>query len=194
VRECRRPGVSDVCSGSIMSEFLLAGYSQEDTAAHVLGILRAHSDDLAFDLDSTAIVRVGADGLHTVSTMAGSGVRRTYSGVLWGALFELIFVVPLPGAAYGPSLGGIFGALDRAGLDADFRDRARRMLGRETSCLAFLAVNGDPELALNRLSARPSSVLRVSMSRTQETALVCELGGVLPDDTYIADLHNESAP
>ena len=174
-----------------MSQFLLAGYRQEDAAAHVFGILRAHSDDLAFDLDSTAIVRVVADGLHTISAMASSDGRQTQSGVLWGALFELIFVVPLAGTAYGPSLGGVFGALDRAGLDADFRDKARHMLGRQTSCLAFLAVNGDPELALNRLSARPSSVLRVSMSRAQEAELVRELGGVLPDDAYITDVDND---
>ena len=169
-------------SRSIMSEFLLAGYNREDAAAHVLGVLRAHSDDLPFDLDSTAIVRVGDDGLHAITTMVGPGVRRTSSGVLWGALFELIFAVPLPGTAYGPNLGGVFGALDRAGLDADFRDKARHMLGRKTSCLAFFVVNGDPELALNRLSARPNSVLRVSMSRAQEAELVRELGGSLPDE------------
>ena len=40
-----------MCSGSIMSEFLLAGYNREDAAALVLGVLRAHSDDLPFDLD-----------------------------------------------------------------------------------------------------------------------------------------------
>ena len=99
-----------------------------------------------------------------------------------GGTLELIFAVPLPGTAYGPNLGGVFGALDRAGLDADFRDKARHMLGRKTSCLAFFVLNGDPELALNRLSARPTSLLRVSMSHAQEAELVRELGGSLPDE------------
>jgi len=163
-----------------VSEFVLAGYNREDVAAHVLGILRAQRDDHALDLDSTAVVRVGADGQFAITTMAGPRLHRTPSGVLWGALFELIFVVPLPGVAYGPNLGGVFGALDRAGLDAGFRARARGMLGRQTSCLAFLALSGDPEVALQRVATHPSSVLRVSMSRAQEAELIQELGGIPP--------------
>jgi uncharacterized membrane protein len=178
------PGLSHVCGGAIVSEFVLAGYNREDVAAHVLGILRAQSDDQALDLDSTAIVRVGADGRFAITTMVGPGLHRASSGVLWGALFELIFVVPLPGTAYGPNLGGVFGALDRAGLDADFRARVRVMLGRQTSCLAFLAMSGDPEVALQRLSMHPSSVLRVSMSPAQEAELIRELGGIPRGDHY----------
>ena len=92
--------------------------------------------------------------------------------------------MPLPGTAYGPNVGGVFGALDRAGLDADFRARVRVILGRQTSCLAFLALSGDPEVALHRLWTQPSSVLRVSMSGAQEAELIRELGGIPRSDHY----------
>src|SRR4026208_871087 len=112
--------------GPVVSELLLATYNREDGAAHALGVLRAHSDDLAIDLDSTGIVRVGADGRFTVTTMAGPGMRGGWSGaVLGGALVELVCAVPVAGPAYGWSLGGVFGALERAGVDAEVRARAR---------------------------------------------------------------------
>jgi uncharacterized membrane protein len=56
---------------SIMSELVLAAYDREDTAAHVLGVLRAHSDELPADLDSATIVRVGTDG-------GSRSLRQTY--------------------------------------------------------------------------------------------------------------------
>ena len=162
-----------------MSEFLLAGYNREDAAAHVLGVLRAHSDDLAIDLDSTGIVRVGADGRFTVTTMAGPGTHRGTSwAVLWSALFELVFAVPVAGTAYGSSLGGVFGALERAGIDTDVRTRVRDMLGPRTSGLAFLTASVDPEPVLDRLSVHPTAVLRVLLSAEQDAELVMELGGI----------------
>jgi len=162
-----------------VSEFLLAAYSREDAAAHALGVLRAHSDDLSLDLDTTAIVRVGADGRFTVTT-AGSGTRRTSWAVLWGALFELVFQVPVPGTAYSSSLGSVFGALDRAGVDADVRARIRALLGPGTSGLAFYESRMDPEPALKHLAGPPASVLRVSLALEQDTDLAWELGGVPP--------------
>jgi uncharacterized membrane protein len=161
-----------------VSEFLLAAYNREDAAAYALSVLRAHSDDLPLDLDSTAIVRVGEDGRYTVTTTGGAGTRRTTSGVLWGALFELVFLVPVAGVAYGSRVGGMFGALDRAGLDADVRARMRDVLGPRTSGLAFFGIDMDPEPALRQLSVAPTSVLRAALSPELDEELVWELGGV----------------
>src|SRR5262245_59082490 len=105
----------------------------------------------------------------------------THSGtswaVLWSALFELVFAVPVAGTAYGSSLGGVFGALERAGIDTDIRARAHDMLGPGTSGLAFLTSSVDPEPALNRLSVHPTGVLRVPLSAEQDAELAMELGG-----------------
>jgi uncharacterized membrane protein len=160
-----------------VSEFLLAAYNREDSAAYALSVLRAHSDDLPLDLDSTAIVRVGEDGRYTVTTTGGAGTRRTSSGLLWGALFELVFLVPVAGVAYGASVGSMFGALDRAGLDADVRARMREMLVPRTSGLAFFAIEMDPEPSFSQLSVPPSSVLRVALSVESDRELAWELGG-----------------
>jgi uncharacterized membrane protein len=159
-----------------VSEFVLAAYGRQDGAAHALSVLRAFSDNLPLDLDSTAIVRVGEDGRFTVTTMGGVAAPRRSSGVLWGALFELVFLVPVPGVAYGASVGGVFGALDRAGLDADFRERMRDVLGPGTSGLAFFGIDMDPEPVLVQLSVAPTSILRVALSPALEDDVVWELG------------------
>ena len=83
-----------------------------------------------------------------------SGVRGTYLGRPVGGTVRADLCRAAPGHRLRPDLGGVFGALDRAGLDADFRDSARRMLERQTSCLAFFAANSDPEWAPSTGSPR----------------------------------------
>jgi uncharacterized membrane protein len=171
-------GFTHAHGASIVSELVVAAYDREDTAAHVLGVLRAHSDELSLDLDSIAIVRVDRAGRFTVTTTAGPHTGNSSWGVLWGALFELVFVVPTAGAAYGPSLGAVFGTLDRAGLDADFRGRVRSALGSGTSGLAFFVVEVDPTPVLDRLPTHPSALVRRSLSLEQDAELMHELGGL----------------
>jgi uncharacterized membrane protein len=160
-----------------MSEFVLAAYDREDTADHVLGLLRAHSDDLPADLDAVAVVRIGTDGGFTVTTTDRPGLGGSFWGVFFEALFGLVFLVPTPGTAYGPNLGGLFGAIDRAGLDEDFRTQVRATLRRPGSGLTFMATDWDPELVLDQLYLRPDGLLRTSLSSAQDAELVHELGG-----------------
>jgi uncharacterized membrane protein len=161
-----------------MSKFVLAAYDREDTADHVLGVLQAHSDELPVDLDAVAVVRLAVDGGFSVTTNDRPGVHGSFLGVFFEALFGLIFLVPSPGTAYGPNLGGLFGIIDRAGLDNDFRAHVRAALPRPGSGLTFLATNWRPELVLDQVYLRPDTLLSRSLSRTQDGELVRELGGV----------------
>jgi uncharacterized membrane protein len=161
-----------------MSKFVLAAYDREDTADHVLGVLRAHSDELPVGLEAVAVVRLAVDGGFTVTTNDGPGLGGSFCGVFFEALFGLIFLVPSPGTAYGPNLGGLFGIIDRAGLDADFRARVRAALRRPGSGLSFLATNWRPELVLDQVYLRPDTLLSTSLSGAQDSELVRELSGV----------------
>jgi uncharacterized membrane protein len=163
-----------------MSELALAVYDDEATAEHVLGVLRAHEEELVVDLDSAGVVRVRADGSFTVTTTDRPHSGSSFWGVFWEAFFGLVFRVPTAGTAYGSNLGGLFGAIDRSGLDVEFRTQVRRALGRGSSGLGIVAVNWQPEQVLNQLYLRPSSLLRASLSEEQDSELVRELGGVPP--------------
>lgn len=134
------------------------------------------------NLDAVAVVRIWTDGGFTVTTTDRPGMGNAFWGVFWEALFGLVFLVPTPGTAYGPNLGGLFGAIDRAGLDEEFRAQVRHTLRRPGSGLTFLATNWEPDLVLDQLYLRPDALLRASLSIEQDAELVRELGGVPPDD------------
>src|SRR5215204_4828956 len=109
LREGGWPGSSHVCGGPIVSEFELACYNREDVAAHVLGILRAQSDDQTLNLYSTAIVRVGADGRFAITTMAGPGLHRTHQECCEGPCSSLSSSCPCPALPMAPTWGASSG-------------------------------------------------------------------------------------
>jgi uncharacterized membrane protein len=163
-----------------MSNLIVAAYATEDAADHVLGVLRANKVELPGAFDSSATVRIGADGDYTVTQTDSRSSRDAFWGVLWEALFGLIFRVPEPGTAYGSSLGGLFGAIDRAGLDADFRARVRIALGARTSGLALIATGWNAEPVLSGFPVRPRALISASLVLEHNSELMRELGGVPP--------------
>ena len=163
-----------------MSDLVLAAYASEDAAEHVLGVLRARAADLPGKLDSSASVRLADDGAYTVTLTDRQGTDDAFWGVLWEALFGLVFRVPVAGTAYGSNLGGLFGAIDRAGLDAEFRSSVRSALGARTSGLGVIATGWSPEEVLSQFVARPTALLTASLRLEPGSELMRELGGVPP--------------
>ena len=161
-----------------MSELLLFMYKGEQAAGDVLAELVAHDDELSQELWSAGVVRVSADGRFSVTATDRPGSGSPFWGVLWEALFGLVFTVPTAGSAYGANLGGLFGAIDRAGIDERFRTRMRKALGPRSSGLAMLLRETDPAPLVERARARPRTVLRTSLSPEQDSALREELGGI----------------
>ncbi|MBV9582340.1 MAG: DUF1269 domain-containing protein [Chloroflexi bacterium] len=125
-------------------------------------------------------MRVAGDGAYTVRLTDRQGSGNAFWGVFWEALFGLIFLVPLAGTAYGANLGGLFGAIDRAGLDADFRTRVRAALGSRSSGLALIATGWDPEPILSQFVPHPNVLLSTALHLEPGSELMHELGGVPP--------------
>jgi uncharacterized membrane protein len=163
-----------------MSDVIVATYAREDAAEHVLGVLRAHQHVLAGELDTSATVRVAGDGAYTVTLTDWQRSSTAFWGVFWEALFGLVFLVPTPGMEYGANLGGLFGAIDRAGLDAAFRARLRSALGVRTSGLAVIATGWNAELMLRQFPVRPVALITASLVLDQDAELIRELGGPPP--------------
>jgi uncharacterized membrane protein len=166
-----------------MSDLVLAAYATEDAAEHVLGVLRAGQLALPGELDSSATIRVAPDGAYTVRLTDRQGSAAAFWGVFWEALFGMVFLVPVAGTAYGSNLGGLFGTIDRAGLDAEFRARVRHALSRGSSGLALIATGWSPEPVLSQFVARPSAVLTASLRLEPGSELMRELGGAPPGRT-----------
>ncbi len=164
-----------------MAHLVLTTYAGDSHAEHVLGILCAPEVQLPGTFESCATVRVGADGSYKVALLERRGSGDAFWGVLWEALFGLALRVPLMGTAYGSTMGGLFGAIDRAGLDADFRESMRSVLGPRSSGLAVIASGWDPEPLLSQFVVRPNAVLTATIDLEPGSELNLELGRRPPE-------------
>ena len=102
----------------------------------------------------------------------------TFSGILWEALFGLVFLVPAPGTSYGSNLGGLFGAIDRAGIDQHVRVRIREALGPRTSGLGLVLAEANSELIADMLHPHGGTVVVTSLSLEPDSELAQELGAI----------------
>ena len=66
-----------------MSQLVLAVYRGEDTAEHVLGVLRAQDDAFTSNLESLAVVRLRRDSTFTVTTTEPPRSTASFWGVFW---------------------------------------------------------------------------------------------------------------
>jgi uncharacterized membrane protein len=160
-----------------MSDFLLFVYRDEETAGQVLASLRAGGTG-GGELDSSSVVRVAADGKFTVTTTDWPGRGSPFWGILWEALFGLVFLVPAAGTSYGPHLGGLFGAIDRAGIDEVVRARIRDALGPRTSALGMFLRVARPALVTGLLRAHGGTAVQAALSLEPESELAQELGAI----------------
>jgi uncharacterized membrane protein len=84
-----------------MSDLIVIGYPDEETAEKVWDELVKLQEDFVVDLEDAAIIRRDHKGRLHVTTPAHHAVTwGTLSGLFWGVLIGLIFL--WPGASWGP--------------------------------------------------------------------------------------------
>jgi uncharacterized membrane protein len=158
-----------------MSELLLLVLDGEDAAGNVLRELDRRTAEQA-DIRSCALVSIGADGRVTVTTTGRPGSESAFWGMLWEALFSLVFLVPEAGSGYGPNVGELFGALDRAGIDEHVRARIRESLGPRSSAVAMLVHTPLPTLASDLRAAYGGTMIASAVDLEPQSELAQELG------------------
>ena len=99
------------------------------------------------------------------------------SGVFWGSLIELLFMMPLAGAAIGAASGALKGRLADLGINDDFMRQAARTLQSGNAALFLLIrkMTTDKVVAALRVGG---TVMRSSFDETNEEALQGALAGV----------------
>ncbi len=160
-----------------MSELLVIGYDDEQTAAEAAATVEQLAEDLLIQPDAIAVISRDRDGrFHAQTNHHVVGAATTW-GMFWGLLFGFLFFVPLLGVAFGAALGGIAGLIDRALVNRDFATRVRDLLQPGTSALFLLVEHVPSDKVIAALSRYGGTVLRSSLDSTTEAELQEALSG-----------------
>ena len=154
-----------------MSELIVIGYPDEETAKKVLDKSVELQKDYLIDLEEAAVVVRDRKGKLRVTTTDHLTEAGALGGIFWGALIGLIFLVPLFGAALGGLYGAAFGKLGDLGLQANFKRQVGELLEPGTSAIMFVARKMTPDKVLEELAPYGGTVLRSSLDHEAEEHL-----------------------
>jgi uncharacterized membrane protein len=166
-----------------MSDLIVIGYPDEQTAARVWDELaRLQREDLV-DLEDAAVIRRDRKGKLHVTTPAHHAVAwGTLSGLFWGTVIGLIFLFPV--AAMMGAAGGLAGAGIGAGADLlieeDFKKQVQDVLRPGTSAIVVVLRRAAPDRFLEALRPFGGTVLRTSLPPGSEQRLMKVLHGADP--------------
>lgn len=160
-----------------MSELIIIGYPNEETAQKVLDKTLKLQREYLIDLEDAAVVRRDKEGKLHVTTIDHLTEKGALGGLFWGALVGLIFLVPLFGAAVGSIYGAVLGKLGDMGLKQTFKEQVADLVQPGTSAIMFVVRKMTSDKVLEELAPYGGTVLRSSLDRPAERNLEDALAG-----------------
>ena len=118
-----------------MSTVIALGYPDETTASSAAEEAHRMARDLTLEPEAIAVISRDRDGRFQVSTNHHPVAGGASWGMFWGLLFGFLFFVPVFGMAVGAGLGAVMGRVTKSGIDRQFRDQVREILGEESKLL-----------------------------------------------------------
>src|ERR1700735_1009406 len=163
-----------------MSDLMVIGYPDEQTAQRAWEELTKLQRDYLIDLEDAAIIRRDRNGKLHVTTPAHHAVAwGTFSGLFWGVLIGLLFLFPLAplvGVA-GGIMGAALGAAGNLGIKDDFRQRVQDMVQPGTSAIMVIVRKVTTDKFLEALRPYGGTVLQTSLPHDAEQQLMQTLHG-----------------
>ncbi len=158
-----------------MSDLVVISFHGEHQADEVLLTLRRLQADHLIDLEDAAVVVRKQDGKLKIKQTQNLTVAGAIGSGFWGALFGLLFAGPLGFLVVGgttAAVGAIMGKLRDIGVDDDFIKEVGDSLQPGTSAIFTLVINATTDRVMESLEQYQGQVIRTSLSRDTEDALV----------------------
>jgi uncharacterized membrane protein len=163
-----------------MSDLIVIGYPDEETAQKVWTELVKLQQDYLVDLEDAAIIRRDQKGRMHITTPAHHAVAwGTFSGLFWGVLIGLLFLFPLAplvGVA-GGIMGAALGTAGDLGIKDDFRQRVQDLVQPGTSAILVIVRKVTTDKFLAALAPYGGTVLQTSLPHDAEQQLMKALHG-----------------
>lgn len=155
-----------------MSDLIIIGYPDQETGERAYEEVERLQRSMVLELETASLVIKKPDGkLKVEGPHEGSIWSGTAWGVVFGTLIGLLFFVPFIGLVAGGVIGALFGAMEKSGIDGDFRGRARDLLQPGSSALVMVISKMTPDKAIEALSHYGGEVLQTSLSHDAEEHL-----------------------
>lgn len=158
-----------------MSELIIIGYDDHETARRAFAQVEQLQRDFVVDLAGLAVVSVDADGKKHVDTTAPIVGSSAASGALWGMLVGILFLIPGLGALVGGAMGALSGKLAKGGIDRGFRERVEGMLQPGSAAVVVMTRKLTEDKFSAAMGEFGGTVLQTSLSDEDEKGLTDEL-------------------
>ncbi len=158
-----------------MSDLVVISFHDEHQADEVLMTLGRLQADHLIDLEDAAVVVRKQDGKLKIKQSMNMTAAGAIGGGFWGALFGLLFGGPLGFLVVGgttAAVGAVMGKLRDIGVDDDFIKEVGDSLEPGSSAIFTLVISSTTDRVLESLQQYHGKVVRTSLSRDSEDALV----------------------
>jgi uncharacterized membrane protein len=160
-----------------LSDLLVIEFPSEEKAEGVRELLLAMQQEYLIELGDAVVAVKDANGRIKLNQLFQPVKQGAVSGLLWGSLIGLLFMMPLAGAAIGAASGALGGRLTDLGINDDFMREVARTLQSGNAALFLLIRKMTTDKVLAALKGVGGRVLRSSFDETKEEVLRAALAG-----------------
>jgi len=121
-----------------LSDLLVIEFPSEEKAEGVRELLLAMQQEYLIELGDAVVAVKDANGRIKLHQLFQPVKQGAVSGLLWGSLIGLLFMMPVAGAAIGAASGAIGGRLTDLGINDDFKREVARTLQSGNAALFLL--------------------------------------------------------
>jgi uncharacterized membrane protein len=161
-----------------LSDLLVIEFPTETKAEGVREMLLAMQKEYLIELGDAVVAVKQANGRVKLNQLFQPVAQGAVSGMFWGSLIGLLFMMPLARAAIGAVPGALGGRLADLGINDEFMRQAARTLRSGNAALFLLIRNMTTDKVLAALRGAGGTVMRSSFDETKEEALQAALAGV----------------
>jgi uncharacterized membrane protein len=165
---------------TLMNDLLVIAFSSEQKAEDVRQKLFQMQKEYLIELGDAVVAVKDPDGHVKLNQLFNTTAIGGVSGMFWGALIGLIFMMPLAGAALGAASGAVSGALTDFGIDDKFMKDIAEAVPPGGAALFVLVRKMTTDKVLEGLKGVGGTVLRTSFDKSKDDAIRAALAAQTP--------------
>lgn len=161
-----------------MSDLLVIEYPSEEKANEVRQRLLSMQRDYLIELGDAVIATKCPEGHVRLNQLFHPAKAGAISGMMWGSLIGLLFLMPLAGAAVGAASGALGGRLSDVGINDKFMKEVGDTLQSSNAALFLLIRKMTADKVAAALEGTGGRIMRSSFDETKEHALQAAFDGL----------------